>query len=129
MLSVIDLEASPPRVIARVEVGDGPEGLAISRDGKHAATAILRGGNGPRSAPFFHRTGTVVGLRIDGKTVTRLNEVEAGALPEGMVWADDRHLLVGNYLDKDVSIFRVDGERLIDTGKHLVLPGHPAAMK
>ena len=28
--SVIDLEAKPPRVIDRVVVGDGPEGLAIS---------------------------------------------------------------------------------------------------
>jgi hypothetical protein len=30
-LSVIDLDASPPRVIDHVVVGDAPEGLAIGR--------------------------------------------------------------------------------------------------
>lgn len=29
-VSVVDLEAEPPRIIDRIVVGDGPEGLAIS---------------------------------------------------------------------------------------------------
>jgi YVTN family beta-propeller protein len=38
-VSVIDLTARPPHVIDNVSVGDGPEGLAISPDGRLAAVA------------------------------------------------------------------------------------------
>src|SRR6266700_7329829 len=40
-VSVIDLEANPPRVIDKVVVGDGPEGLAMSPQGDLAVAAIL----------------------------------------------------------------------------------------
>src|SRR5215470_697986 len=43
--SVVDLEASPPRIIDRVVVGDGPEGMAMSPKGDLAVAAILRGSN------------------------------------------------------------------------------------
>jgi DNA-binding beta-propeller fold protein YncE len=53
--------------------------------------------------------------------------IEVGALPEGAaVTPDGRHLLVGNYLDQDISIFRVNGTEIIDTGKRFKVPGHPA---
>ena len=41
-----------------------------------------------------------------------------GALPEGAVFTPDgHHLLVGNYLDQEFSILRVNGTEIIDTGK------------
>src|ERR1700748_226698 len=51
--SVIDLEASPPRIIDRVVVGDGPEGLAMSPKGDLAVAAILRGSNSSKKAVFL----------------------------------------------------------------------------
>jgi len=129
-VSVIDLEAAPPRVIDKVVVGDGPEGLAISPTGKFAVALLLRGSNAAKSAFFYNKNGSVVGLRIDGKTVTRTNEIEVGGLPEGAVFSDDgRYLYVGNFITQDVSILRVDGDRLVDTGKRFALPGHPASMR
>jgi DNA-binding beta-propeller fold protein YncE len=72
----------------------------------------------------------VVALRIDGKKVTRTNEVEVRGLPEGVVFSNDgRYVYVGNYMDSDVSILRVDGDRLVNTGKSLRLPGQPASMR
>src|SRR5258706_14243045 len=44
-VSVVDLEAQPPRIIDRVVVGDGPEGLAISPKGDVAVAVILAGSN------------------------------------------------------------------------------------
>ena len=44
-VSVIDLEATPPRVIDRVVVGDAPKGLAISPKGNLAAVVLVRGSN------------------------------------------------------------------------------------
>jgi DNA-binding beta-propeller fold protein YncE len=129
-VSVIDLEARPPRVIDKVVVGDGPEGLAVSPTGKMAAAIILRGSNAAKSAYFYNRNGSVVALKIDGKKVTRGNEVEVRGLPEGAVFsADGKYLYVGNFIDSDVSILRVDGDTLVDTGKSFRLAGHPASMR
>ena len=129
-VSVIDLEASPPRVIDKVVVGDGPEGFVISPTGKLAVAMLLRGSEAAKGAFFYHRNASVVALKIDGKKVTRGNEVEVRGLPEGAVFSQDgRYLYVGNFIDQDISILRVDGDQLVDTGKSLALPGHPASMR
>jgi len=125
--SVIDLEAKPPRVIDRVVVGDGPEGLAISPKGNLAVSVILAGSNN-KPAYFYHRNGHLTVLRIDGKKVTKVKEIEVGGLPEAVAFTPDgRYLYVGNYLDKDISILRVNGTDITDTGKRFKLPGHPAS--
>jgi DNA-binding beta-propeller fold protein YncE len=125
--SVIDLEAAPPRVIDRVVVGDGPEGLAVSPKGDVAVSVILAGSNN-KPAYFYHRNGHVTVLRIDGKNVTKVKEIEVGGLPEAAAFTPDgRYLLVGNYLDQDISILRVEGSDITDTGKRFKLPGHPAS--
>jgi len=36
---------------------------------------------------------------------------------------------VGNFLSDDISILKVEGRKVIDTGKRLKLPGSPAAMR
>jgi DNA-binding beta-propeller fold protein YncE len=129
-VTVIDLEAVPPRVIDKVVVGDGPEGFAISPDGKLAVAVILRGSNADRKAFFYNRNGSVVALKIDGKKVTRTNEVEVRGLPEGLAFSDDgKYVYVGNYLDSDITILQVVGDQLVDTGKRMALPGHPAAIR
>jgi DNA-binding beta-propeller fold protein YncE len=128
-VSVIDLEAQPPRIIDRVVVGDGPEGLAISPKGDVAVSVILAGSNN-KPAYFYHRNGFVSVLRIDGKKVTKIKEVEVGGLPEAAVFTPDgRYLLVGNYLDQDFSILRVEGTEVTDTGKRFKVPGHPASAR
>ena len=108
--------------------------MAISPTGKLAAAVLLKGSNQAWSSWFYNRNGSVVILKIDGKKVTKLDEVEVRALPEGAVWsADGKYLFVGNYMDSDVSILRVDetkkGVRVINTGKSLKLPGQPASMR
>jgi DNA-binding beta-propeller fold protein YncE len=127
-VSVIDLEATPPRIIDRVVVGDGPEGLAISPKGDVAVAVILAGSN-MKNAYFYHRNGTLSVLRIDGKKVTHVGDIEVGAMPEGAAFTPDgKYLLVGNYLDQDVSILKVDGATITNTGKRFKLPGHPASV-
>src|SRR5207247_1784110 len=128
-VSVIDLEANPPRVIDRVVVGDAPEGLAISPTGEIAVAILLNGSAGvAKNAWFAHRAGKVVVLKIDGKRVTKVQEVEVGGLPEGVVFSPDgKYLYVGNYTDRDVSILKVDRTTVTDTGKSFKIPGQPAS--
>ena len=130
-VSIIDLEQNPPRVIDRVVVGDAPEGFAISPKGDVAVAVLLGGASAPKTAWFnTKRNGSLAVLKIDGKKVTRVGEVEVGGLPEGVVFSPDgKYLYVGNYTDRDVSILKVDGTKITDTGKKLKLPGQPASMR
>src|SRR5262249_22598057 len=119
----------PIRIIDRVVVGDGPEGLAISPKGDVAVAGILAGSNN-KSAYFYKRNGSIGGLRIDGKESTKVREVELGGLPEGTaITRDGKYLFVGNYLDQDLSILKVNGSEISDTGKRFKLPGHPASVR
>lgn len=130
-VSVIDLEQQPPRVIDRVVVGDAPEGFAISPKGDVAVAVLLGGASVPKSAWFnTKRNGTLAVLKIEGKKVTKVGEVQVGGLPEGLVFSPDgKYLYVGNFTDRDVSILKVDGAKITDTGKKLKLPGQPASMR
>ncbi len=130
-VSIIDLEHRPPKVIDRVVVGDAPEGFAISPKG-NVAVAVLLGGASVSKTMWFNtkRNGSLAVLKIDGKKVTKVDEVEVGGLPEGVVWSSDgKYLYVGNYTDSDISILKVDGTKITDTGKKLKLPGQPASMR
>ncbi len=128
-VSVVDLEASPPRVVDRIVVGDGPEGLAISPKGDLAAAAILRGSN-MKNAYFYKKNGSISVLKIDGKKVSKTQDIEVGGLPEAAVFTPDgKYLLVGNYLDSDFSILKVSGTKVADTGKRFKVPGHPASAR
>ncbi len=129
-VSVIDLEANPARVIDHVVIGDAPEGFAVSPKANFAVAILLQGSNADKKAFYYHPGGAVVGLKIDGKKVTKTGEIQVGGLPEGVVFSPDgAYVYVGNFIDQDVSILKVDGDRLTDTGQKLKLPGHPASMR
>ncbi|WP_407530261.1 hypothetical protein [Methylobacterium oryzisoli] len=63
--------------------------------------------------------------------VTKIKDrIETGGLPEAAVFTPDgKYLLVGNYLDQDFSIYRVNGTDITDTGKRFKVSGHPAAAR
>jgi DNA-binding beta-propeller fold protein YncE len=129
-VSVIDLEANPPRVIDHVTVGDSPEGLAISPKGDLAVSIEARGSNMPKTAFFYHPAGAVTALRIDGKRVTNVGDINVGGLPEGGAFSPDgQFLYVGNFMDGDLWVLRVDGTQLTDTTQRIKLSGHPASMR
>jgi DNA-binding beta-propeller fold protein YncE len=127
--TVIDLEANPPRAIDRVVVGDGPEGMAMSPKGDIAVAAILRGSN-MKKAFYYQKNGSISVLKIDGKKVTKTQDIEVGGLPEAAMFTPDgKYLLVGNYITEDFSILKVDGTQVTDTGKRFKVPGHPASAR
>ena len=129
MVSVIDLEGAHPHVIARVNVEDAPEGLAMSPKGNLAVVLNVNGSNFPGSW-FYHKTGSLTVLKIDGKKVTAIKTIQVGGLPEAAMFSPDgNYIYVGNFLDKDFSILKVNGTDVIDTGKRFKVPGHPASAR
>jgi DNA-binding beta-propeller fold protein YncE len=129
-VSIIDLGAKPPRVIDQVVVGDGPEGLAVSPKGRYAASIILNGaGNVAKNAFFHHEHSYVSLLKIEGKKVRKVSETEVGGLAEGAAFSPDgKYLYVGNYLDSELTILRLQGDKLVKAGS-LKLPGRPASLR
>jgi DNA-binding beta-propeller fold protein YncE len=129
-VAVIDLAATPPRVIDQVVVGDAPEGLAVSPRGPYAAALILNGtGNVPRKAFFATDASLVALLEIKGKRVRKVSEVKVGGLAEGAAFSPDgRYLYVGNFLDRDLTVLEVKAGKLVKVGR-LELPGHPASLR
>jgi DNA-binding beta-propeller fold protein YncE len=127
--AIIDMQANPPRVIDQVVVGDGPEGLAMSPTGGYAAENILAGANAAKDAFFRHPHSYISLLKIEGKRVRKVGEAEVGGLAEGAAFSPDgRYLYVGNYLDSNLTILRLQGNKLTKVGT-LALPGHPASLR
>jgi DNA-binding beta-propeller fold protein YncE len=127
--AVIDLEANPPRVIDKVVVGDGPEGLAMSPKGDLAVAAILNGSNN-KKAFYYKKNGSLSVLKIDGKKVTKTQDIDVGGLPEAVLFTPDgKYILAGNYMTQDFSILKVNGSKVTDTGKRFKVPGHPASAR
>jgi DNA-binding beta-propeller fold protein YncE len=101
----------------------------MSPKGDLAVAVILRGSNMKKA--FFHeKNGSLSVLKIDGKTVTKTQDIEVGGLPEAAVFTPDgKYILAGNYLTQDFSILKVDGTKVTDTGKRFTVPGHPASAR
>ena len=83
-----------------------------------------------RRTPGSTTRGAVIAVKIDGKKVTTSAISPVGALPEGAVFSPDgSYLYVGNFIDGDLSVLKVEGSKLTDTGQRFKLPGHPASMR
>lgn len=102
-LSVIDLKASPPRVIATLETGKSPAGLSINRQGTLALVAN-------------RAEGTVSVFTIQGKTVTPAGTVTIADAKSGVshvaISPDGKLALVTRDGDDRISVLSIDGTKV-----------------
>jgi YVTN family beta-propeller protein len=98
-VSVIDRQAQPFRVVETVGVGQTPEGIALSPDGKLGAVVVMNG-SVDRALVAGHRFS-----------------------------ADSRTILVQNMVEKEIYVLRWDGSTLQDTGQRIKTNGGPAAIR
>lgn len=105
-VSVIDLKAGPPAVIATLEVGAAPAGISINPAGTLALVAN-RG------------DGTVSIFTIAGKTLTAAGKIDFGnprSGPSGIAFSPDgKTVLVSRDGDHKISVLTVDGNKVEDT--------------
>ncbi|MGB6222577.1 lactonase family protein [Haloferula sp.] len=129
-LSLIDFSGEAPHVCHTISVGDGPEGLAVSADGKYVAVPLLNGSTDIFKGQWFHHpNGEVVLYEVDGKNLKERNRAETGAFPEGIAFsADGRRLFVANLDSEDLSVFAVESGQLKSLGEPIKLPGKPGSM-
>jgi DNA-binding beta-propeller fold protein YncE len=110
-LSVIDLKASPPTVIATLELGVSPAGVSFSPDGK--LVLVTNRGDG-----------TVSILTVNGKTLTPTGKIQLGDAKSGpshvAFLPDGKRALVTRDGDHRISVLSVDGSKVEDTKAYMV---------
>jgi len=130
-VTVIDLKASPPRVVDVLGTASLPEGFDVSPKGSLAVAAAINGsGVSPKNAWYVNPKSSLELLSTAGGKVRKVGSVNAGPLVEGVAFSPDgKYLYVGSFTDSDLEVFKVSGDKLVDTHKVLKLPGHPASMR
>jgi DNA-binding beta-propeller fold protein YncE len=128
---IIEATGPHPHVIDIMSPGTGPEGFTISANGKWAATPLLLG-SGAKSGDWFKTKGgqlVVMSVGPGGK-LTVTGKASLGGLPEGIAFSpNSEYIYVGNYIDKDLQVFRVMNGKPMQVGPNIKLPGQPASMR
>ena len=128
-VSLIDVRAKPPRVVETVSVGQTPEGIKVSPDGRHVAVVVMNGSNKAKESPFYGDSGRLVVLRAKGMKLTKVAEAPIGHWSQGAAFSPDgKTILVGNMVEKDVQVFSFDGRSLKEVGR-IKVNGGPAAVR
>jgi YVTN family beta-propeller protein len=129
-ISVIDMKARPPRVIDTITVGQTPEGILFSPDGKLCAVVTMNGSNKPKDSPFFADNGKLLLYRVEGPKLTRVGEAPIGHWSQGVAFASDgRTILVQNMVEKEIQVLTWDGTSLKDSGHRIKVKGGPAGIR
>jgi DNA-binding beta-propeller fold protein YncE len=109
-ISVIDLKAVPPRVVNTVTVGQTPEGIKMSPDGRYVAVTVMNGTNKPKESPFFREQGL---LQVWGRTGTQLAkivEAPVGKWCQGIAWsANSKTILAQCMVEEEIQVFAFSG--------------------
>ena len=129
-VSLIDLKANPMRVVETISVGQTPEGIKLSPDGKLLAVQVMNGSNKPRGSPFFNDAGKLLLYRVDGGRLIGLAAAWVGHWSQGIAFsADSRIILVGNMVERDVQVLHWDDASLKDLGQRIKVSGGSAALR
>jgi DNA-binding beta-propeller fold protein YncE len=126
----IDASGAHPHVVDIMAPGTGAEGFAIAPNGKWAVTPLIEGSGSKPSAWNYTKGGHAALLSVGpGGKLTVVNKAPIGALPEGLAFSpNSEYVYIGNYIDKNMQVFRVAGGKLVPVGT-LALPGQPASMR
>jgi DNA-binding beta-propeller fold protein YncE len=126
----IDTSGAHPHVVSITAPGTGAEGFAIAPNGKWAVTPLIEGSGAKPSAWNYTKGGHAALMTVGpAGQLTVVNKAPLGALPEGLAFSpNSEYVYIGNYIDKNLQIFRLAGGKLVQVGT-MALPGQPASMR
>ncbi len=129
-VSLIDMKANPVRVVETIPVGQTPEGIKLSPDGKFLAVVVMNGSNKAKDSPFFNDAGKLLLYRVDGMRLIGLAAAWIGHWSQGIAFSpDNRVILVGNMVEREVQVLRWDDISLKDLGERIKVNGGSAALR
>ena len=119
-ISLIDMKLTPPRVVNTYTVGQTPEGIKMSPDGKYVAVVLINGTNKPTDSPFYNANGMLQVWSRNGSQLTKAAELPIGQWCQGIAWASNgRTLLVQCMVEEEIHVIRFSGL----TGRSLTKAG------
>ncbi len=129
-VTVIDMTLPPIRSVEHVTVGQTPEGMAISPDGRWLAVGIMNGTNKPKDSPFRSENGKLLLFSLQGGRAVKVAEATTGKNTQGVTFTPDgKYILVQNYVAQELAAYRVTATGLEDTGVRVKVKGHPASIR
>ncbi len=131
-ISVIDLKLDPPRVVSTYTVGQTPEGIKISPDGKFVAVAVMNGSNKPPSSPFFNANGLLQVWTRNGTQLTKSGELQIGKWCQGIAWSSNsKTLLVQCMVEEEITVVRFSGlgGKSLQKAGTIKIKGGPAGIR
>jgi DNA-binding beta-propeller fold protein YncE len=109
-ISVIDMKLSPPRVVNTITVGQTPEGIKMSPDGRYVAVSVMNGSNKAKASPFFRDYGVLQIYTRNGTQLTKLLEEKIGKWCQGIAWnAKSNVVLAQCMVEEEIHAFRLAG--------------------
>lgn len=131
-VSLIDLGGAPAtwRTVHTITVGQTPEGIQVSPDGRLVAVTVMNGSNKPENSPF-RGPGLVRTYRVEGLRLTPAGEARIGTWSQGVAFsADGRTLLAQNMVERNIQVFTVESDgSLRESAAPIELPGGGAALR
>jgi YVTN family beta-propeller protein len=128
-VSVIDLRREPYRVTQTVGVGQTPEGIAVSPDGRWVGITVMNGSNKPAGSPFLNPTGNLVLLRLANGQLRPGFTAPIGVWSQGVAFsADSRLVMAQDIVEKRISVFRIADQGLSRV-QTIQLPAGGAAIR
>jgi DNA-binding beta-propeller fold protein YncE len=128
-LQVIDLRATPPRVVGGIFVGMVPEGIAMSPDGRFVAAGIQNGAQLTKASPYYQGNAVLKIYRLTGTTLTYVTEAPTGAWAQGIAWnRAGTALYVQAAADHLINTFSFDGKTL-KAGPNITVNGAPTGIR
>lgn len=131
-MAVIDTSGPHPHTVAVMTPGTGPEGFAISPDGKWVAAALILGSGAKQSDWFRTKGGELALMSLDSNTgeMTVKARAPLGGLPEGVAFSPKSDFIyVGNFFDANLQVFHIVGGVPRPAGPNISLGGQPASMR
>ncbi len=110
-ISVIDLKLDPPRVVGTYTVGQTPEGIKMSPDGKYVAVTVNeRLQQAARIRPSSMPTRILQVWSRNGTQLTKAGELPIGKWCQGIAWSSNsRTLLVQCMVEEEITVVRFSG--------------------
>jgi DNA-binding beta-propeller fold protein YncE len=131
-VSFIDMAAKVPRVTNTITVGQTPEGIKISPDGKFVAVGVMNGSNKPKDSPFFAENGKLIIYARNGRDLTKVAEAPVGKWCQGIAWNKKSSVvLVQCMVEQEIHVFKFTGvtaKGLTKTGT-IKTTGGPAGIR
>jgi DNA-binding beta-propeller fold protein YncE len=129
VISVIDLQQNPPRIVDNIAVGQIPEAATVSPDGSYVAVTVQNGSARAKNQQGYHGYGLVKIFRIQRTRLTLAAEARVGGWPQGIAWSrDGRTLLAQSMLNRALDVLRFNGRRLKVVGQ-IKVGGGPASIR